>query len=186
MNKIKRVSRIFKIIFQLVFIGFLLLTIVGWIDAPEQISILKAASSSTGFKFLVIPDYIKILHTLSPQEKIYGFLISTIPLAINLWLIASLIKLFKLYEHGKIFVFDNVKAIKHIGIALLLAQIISPFYEAALSAALTWHNPPGHRVSMASFNGTNVGLLTAAIIILLISWVMTEACKLKQENEMVI
>jgi hypothetical protein len=182
MNKIKRVSKIFSLLFQAVFIVFLLSNIIGWIIAPTPIVYLE----KMGFTFTVIPKYIPILHDLSAQEKVYGFLVSIIPLAIDLWLIANLVKLFKLYQQGKIFLLENVCAIKRIGIALLLSQIVAPFYEAAISAVLTWHNPPGHRVSMASFDGTNVGLLIAAIIILLVSWVMAEACKLQHENEMTV
>lgn len=183
MNKIKGVSKIFRFIFQLSFIALIGLTIIGWTIAPKAIELL---GHGNGFRFTVIPDFFPILHTPSIREKIYGFLISLAPLAINLWLVASLVKLFKLYEQGKIFILNSARAIKHSGLALLLSQIIKPFYEAALSPVLTWHNPIGHRTVMASFDGTNLGLITTSIIILLISWVMTEACKLKQENELVI
>ena len=182
MNKIKRVSKIFSLLFQAVFIVFLLSNIIGWIVTPSPI----VYSGKLGFTFDVISKHIPILHALSAQEKVFGFLISIIPLAINLWLIANLVKLFKLYQQGKIFLLENVCAIKRIGIALLLSQIVAPFYEAAISAVLTWNNPPGHRVSMASFDGTNVALVIAALIILLVSWVMAEACKLQNENEMTI
>ena len=183
MQKIKCVSKLFKHLFQVVFIIFILFNVVAWIIAPEPFLFL---GKTMGFKFLVIPEQVPIMHSLSGMEKFSGFLISLVPLAVQLYLLANLVKLFALYEKGKIFVLESVNTIKCIGLALFISQIIAPFYEAALSPVLTWHNPPGNRMAIASFDGTNVGLIIAAVIILLVSWVMAEACKLKQESELTV
>ena len=62
-----------------------------------------------------------------------------------------LIKLFKLYEQGKIFALSNVKYLKKIGICMLINQEVSFIYEALISFVLTLHNPAGHHTASISF-----------------------------------
>src|SRR5579872_2042517 len=113
MNRIKRVSLFFCVIFQIGFVALLLAEIVGWVYAPMDISFLAHI-----FHFNVIPAEYPILHTLNWTEKSMGFLISMIPTALQLFILYCLIKLFKLYAKGDIFSIHNVYYIRQIGYAL--------------------------------------------------------------------
>lgn len=189
MNRIKRVSLLFRVIFQIMFITAPLLLIYAWINSPESLVMMGGAINMS-----FIPRAYtsmgshgsSILHVLSYSERWMGFCMSAIPLLIELYILHALIKLFKLYEKGEIFSINNVLYIRNIGYALLLGQIVNPFYEALMGLILTWHNPPGHRLVAITLDQTNVGILFTALLVILISWIMAEVCKLREEQQLTI
>lgn len=183
MHKIKRTSAFFKLLFQIAFIALLLVNSIGWIYAPDKISLLDGS-----IRLSVIPElYVNeqgsaILHILSVSEKLLGFLVSLIPVGIKLFILYSFIRLFKLYEQGQIFSGMHVRYIKNIGYSLLLSQIITPVYQGLMGLVLTWHNPPGERLVSMSMDQTNLGIMLIAFMIIFISWIMEEGCKLHEER----
>jgi len=126
------------------------------------------------------------LHVLSYKEKIAGGLVSAIPLVIQMFIVYSLINLFKLYEKGEIFSIKHVKTIRNIGYALLLGQCIEPFYQFVMGIVLTMNNPPHHHFAAITLDQTNVGILLTALLVILISWIMAEGCKLREEQQLTI
>jgi hypothetical protein len=107
-------------------------------------------------------------------------------MAIALFILSMLIKLFSLYAKGEIFSLNNVRYIKNIGYALLIGQIVHPIYQGLMGLVLTWHNPPGHRFASVTFDQVNLGILLVALLVILISWIMAEGCKLQEEQKLVI
>lgn len=204
MNKIKNISLFFRIIFQILFIAAPISLIISWIYAPNELVMLM------GFmKFNAIPATYNgmhtytaaqgmhtqmaqgiqdkaILHTLSIGEKSLGFLISTIPTMIEMLVLYFLIKLFELYERGEIFSLDHVRYIRNIGYALLAGQLIEPFYQFVMGIVLTMHNPPNHRFAAITLDQNNIGILLTALLVILISWIMAEAYKLREEQQLTI
>lgn len=178
MNKIQRVSFIFRILFQISFIAIPLLQVFVWIRAPHGFG------EHTQFAYQYLNHHLQtlVLHEISLQEKLLGFLISLIPVSIELFIVFFLIKLFKRYEQGEIFSFENVKTIKNIGYSLLISQLLNPIYEGLMSLLLTWHNPPGHRIAVISFGTVNLMTIITALLVILISWIMAEAFKLQEEQ----
>ncbi len=183
MNKIQRVSKFFKWMFQITFILMPILLILFWINAPSPVS---STAANHGFVISYIPKGIKILHTLSANTKLLGFVISLIPLTVNLFILYFLIRLFKLFEACEIFSYKSVRYIKYVGYTLLIGQVVSPIHQALLSAALTWHNPHGERVISVSLSGTNLGILLMALLIILVSWLMSEAYKMQEDQKYTI
>lgn len=183
MKKIQRVSKFFKWIFQLAFVLAPILLILFWIKFPSPVSNLAAEH---GFFIRFISKGINIMHPISTTTKLLGFIIDLIPSTVNLCIFYFLIHLFKLFEKANIFSMDNVIYIKRIGYAILIGQLINPVYQLLISANLTWHNPPGHRMMSISLSGTNIGLILTALLIILISWIMAEGYKLKEEQEYTI
>jgi hypothetical protein len=104
----------------------------------------------------------------------------------ELYILYSLIKLFGLYSKGEIFSVNSVKHIRNIGYALLITQIVNPLYEGLMGLALTWHNPHGHRFASVTLNQTNLGIIFVALIVILVSWIMAEGCKLREEQQLTI
>ncbi len=183
MDKIKRFSLFFRIVFQLLFFLVPLTTIVTWLVFSGQ---FVMPGGVIHFSFIPTAYDHHILHTLSTNEKHAALAVSIIPTLIIMYILTCLIRLFKLYEKGEIFTLLNVKYIRNIAYALLLTQLVSPFYEAIMGAVLTWHNPPGHGIITITFDQTNLGVLAMAFIIILISWVMAEGCKLREEQQLTI
>jgi len=183
MERIKRVSLFFRIVFQIIFIALPILLIVSWIYAPNELVLF------IGFLQLdpIPASYSKsILHTLSVNEKIMGCLVSAIPTMVKMFMVYSLIKLFKLYEKGDIFSLNHVKYIRNVGYALLLGQLLEPFYQFVMGIVLTMHNPPHHRYAAITLDQTNIGILLTALLVILISWIMAEGYKMREEQQLTV
>lgn len=175
MNKIKFVSLFFRVLFQLIFLAFILLQIGGWIY-PQK------------FFFSVIPSVYQnyAFNEFDINAKIMGFFVTLAPTLLKLLVFYFLIKLFRSFEQHEFFSANNVRYIRNAGYALLLEQIINPASEFLLGFVLTSHNPPGFRLASMSISDTNIGLLLTALIIILISWIMAEGHKLHHEQQLTI
>lgn len=120
--------------------------------------------------------------TFSLGQKFTAFCITLIPTTVTLAVFYRAIQLFDLYKHHVIYSPKNVALLRKIAGLLLLRQCIEPFYQALLTPVLTWHNPAGQRMIAISFTQINFGLLTLSFCILLISLIMQEGLKLKEDN----
>jgi|SRR5579885_525890 hypothetical protein len=176
MNKIKYVSLFFRLLFQIIFVCMLCMQVIGWVYAPID------------SWFNVIPRVYQdnIAYKLDLNTKIAGFVVTMIPTMIKLMVLYFLIKLFGLYERLEFFSANNVRYIRNAGYALLLEQIIRPFSDFILGFILTSGNPPGFRYATMIITGTNLGLMLTALVIILISWIMTEGAKLHDEQQLTI
>lgn len=195
MNKIKNVSSFFRVVFQIIFVALPVLLIISWAYAPSEFvtlmgfiklnAIPATYSGMHAYTAQGVPEK-AILHVLSYKEKMAGGLVSAIPLVIQMFILYSLINLFKLYEKGEIFSIKHVKAIRNIGFALLLGQLIEPFYQFVMGIVLTINNPPHHHFAAITLDQTNIGILLTALLVILISWIMAEGCKLREEQQLTI
>jgi hypothetical protein len=175
MNKIQKVSRFFRYLFLLLFFLLVLYFVSSWVIFPENLG---------GMQF--IPHNLPILFPISTTTKGFAIALSLIPLAIELGVLYLLIRLFGFFEKSEVFSIAAVTAIKRIGYVLFIGQVIHPFYEAAISAALTWNNGPHHRMTEITFTQANAGLLLMGLMMILISWIMLEGYKLKQDQQFTI
>jgi hypothetical protein len=183
MNRIKRVSLFFRVIFQILFIALPVMLIIAWATSPESLVVLGGVINMS---FIPHPYVGNIFHALSPADRLLGFSVSAIPMLIELYILYALIKLFNLYSKGEIFSINNVRYIRNIGYALLITQIINPLYEGLMGIVLTWHNPHGHRFASVTLDQTNLGIIFVAVMVILISWIMAEGCKLRDEQQLTI
>lgn len=189
MIKIQRVSFLFKVLFQILFIALPVLLILAWATSPDSLvflggilnmSFIPRAYTTAGTHGGAI------LHPLGNAERVFGFGLSALPTLIDLYIVYSLIKLFSLYEKGEIFSLNNVRRLRNIGYALFLGQILNPIYEGLMGIVLTWNNPPGQRFAAITLDQTNLGVLVMALLVILISWIMAEGCKLREEQQLTI
>lgn len=183
MNKIQRISLFFRVIFQILFVALPVLLMIAWTTSPESLVLF---SGLINLSFVPHSYVSQILHELTRTDRLFGFAVSAIPTAIELYILYSLIKLFNLYERGEIFTLNNVRYIRNIGYALLITQLINPIYESLMGIALTFHNPKGHRFFTITLDQTNMGIIFVAFIIILISWIMAEGCRLREEQQLTI
>lgn len=180
MNRIQRVSMFFLILFQCATAILPILMIWFWIQAPEPLV------NTAGFVISFIPSSIYIAHTLAVSTKFYGFLISCIPNGITLLNLFLLIKLFKNFERGHIFIRQNVVYTRNIGVVMLVGQFLQLVYQALMSFTITFHNPSGHRVIQIGFSSWDMGVIATAVIIILVSWIMAEGYKLQEDKQLTI
>jgi len=180
MNKIKFVSRIFRILFQVTFFVLPACLVLYWLNAPEPLSILGNAINLD-----LIPhgarDFPLILN-LSDQTKLLGFLVSLIPATLILLVCYFLIKLFRLYEKNEIFTLNNILYLRKIATTVVVGElIVLPIYQALLSVVLTWHYHP-HFVIIT----INFGILLLSLLLVLISWIMAEGYQLQEEQKYIV
>lgn len=180
MQKIQNISFWFKLLFQFAFILLPCLLVVFWLDAPRPIGF-------PGFTFLpdvfVSQDIIfPASRVLSGETKWLGFLISFIPYGIVELILYFLIRLFNLYAKGEIFSLNVVTYWKKLGMTILIGQFLNPVYMALITATLSWGNGHGHRFIAISFTSVNVGIFLMAFMIILISWIMAEGYRLREEQ----
>ncbi|EKD73060.1 MAG: hypothetical protein ACD_45C00473G0014 [uncultured bacterium] len=185
MSKIKKVSSLFRLLFQAIFILYPLLLIAFWIHAPDPIGF-----HPLGILMNFISDDItrnswyQNIHSLAPINKFLGLLISLIPFIITEFILYFLIKLFGLYKQADIFSLKNVNYIKKIGYTLLIGQLLNPIYQAFMTVNLSWSIHP--RYLSISVSSTHIEVLLTALLIILISWIMAEGCKLREEQQLTI
>ncbi len=183
MNKIKNVSLFFKVVFQIIFFLLPILFVMSWYYAPQELNLLIGIIRINAIPISYQND---VLHELSQSERIFGGLVGVIPLIIQMLVLYFLIKLFKLYEKGEIFSLRHVKYIRNIGYTLFAGQLIEPFYQGIMGVILTLHNPPHHRFVTITLDQTNIGMLLTALLVILISWIMAEGYKLREEQQFTI
>lgn len=179
MDRIVKVSRIFRVLFIIVFILVPLFSIVSWIITPAA---LQLGTSSFGIQYSPIPTDLHIA-LLTPGVKVLAFFVDAFVVAPNMLLLYFLIKLFTNYQQEKIFTSENVKLIRNVGYTMFVWQIMTPIHQMLLSMVLTLHNPPGQHIIEASFSSTNLAVLLIAFIVILISWVMGVGHRLQEEQE---
>ncbi|HYF98254.1 MAG TPA: DUF2975 domain-containing protein, partial [Coxiellaceae bacterium] len=146
------------------------------------------------FGINVIPqNYMEMLHQanfdhlpFSLMQKFELFMIDLLPTAVELLILYFLIRLFKLYEQGEIFSICNVRYIRNIGYLLLIGQVINMFYEALLGFVLSWQHGSGHGSFGITLNNESINTILIGFMVILISWIMAEGCKLRDEQQLTI
>lgn len=195
MEKIRRVSIFFKMMFRIMFIAMPIVLVMSWIYAPDQLLLFSGIinwnaipANYSGMHTYTTAGISEksIMHTLTVGEKTLGCLVSSIPMMVYLFILAMLIKLFSCYEKGEIFSINNIRYIRNIGYALLVSQIIEPIYQFIMGFVLTIHNPPHHHFASITLDQTNIGILLTALLVILISWIMMEAYQLREEQQLTI
>ncbi len=193
MNKIKKTSLFFRVLFQALFVILPLLLLLVWIKSAGTFQMTLGVTSDNFFEIaakVINLNYLPaaysgmILHPLNTSEKVLALGAACLPLLIQLYILFSLIRLFKLYEQGVIFSMNNVRYIRNIGYALIGTQIINALYQALMGFILTWRNPPGHRFSSITFDQTNLSIILVALMVILISWIMLEGYKIREEQQL--
>lgn len=123
---------------------------------------------------------------LPPAAKLGGFLVSMLPGAVLMYILAQLSRLFGLYEQGSVFSRANVAIFQRLGWAIL-AWAASDFLQSAgLSIVLTLHHAPGQRLLVLSLSSGQVLAALMGLVVLTISWVMDEARKLAEDQALII
>ena len=108
-------------------------------------------------------------------------MVNLAPLVLEMLCLYWLIELFKLYERGVIFTLQNVRYIRRLGLAFLAGEILKPFVQAGTTFVLSMHK----EISLM-IGSDDINTLFTALIILLIGWVMTEGCKLSEEQTLTV
>jgi hypothetical protein len=181
MNKIARVSRAIRMALWVVMILLPVIVALQWIFLEYFLD--KEMFLPLGRVYLsTLPLYLP----LSWGTKALGFLVSLIPLTMDMLVVGLLIRLFGRYARGDIFTEETVGGIRHIGYVLLLGQALSPVYQALLTLVLTLPNPPGDRLVSIGLGSSNVSAVLTGLMIIVVAWIMDEGRRLQEDQALVI
>jgi hypothetical protein len=183
---IQKVSLIFRYLFLFVFIALPIHHLILWFFTPDHT--LTFLGGGIGMVSKAIPDNVQIAYQMGFFTNLLACLVDAIPLIFMELIFYWLIRLFVLYEKAEIFSLKNVSYIKRIACALIILQFVKPFVEGLLTFVLTWQNPPGQdlRFISMSFHNTSSGLLVVGVLVLLVSWVMAEGARMREEQQLTI
>jgi hypothetical protein len=144
-----------------------------------------------GFQMLLLP--IVVAHTeFSLKLRVIGFLLSCLPMSVDLFCTLTLFRLFRLYETGKIFTDINVRCYRRLGYALILwviAGVLSGLLFSGLIVLADSSGGQGTIVDWVGIVGWGMAYLSTFLIgwvILMISWVMDEGRQLEEDQALTI
>lgn len=144
--------------------------------------------SPAGIETLILPrlDLLPGDIVLDGRIRLYGFLISSLPLTVVFYALYHAFYLFDGYRRGEIFTVKAAERLRHIAFAVIGAVLMSPFAQAALSAALSSGAAPGKRSIVVSLSLQDYMVATLGGLLLAIAYVMAEAVRISEENREII
>ena len=167
----------------LVFLIFLILIPAGtaafWIFynmIPQNL-----VSVSTG-----LPVYFPVPPMLDGFQRFLGFLISLLPLSVEMFAIVTIMRLLKLYREGIVFSAAHVLLFKRLGQALICYGISGIFHTTGLGLVMTMNNPPGQKMLTLGMGSDDISLFVVAAVVLTLSWVMDEGRKQAEEQALTV
>jgi len=131
---------------------------------------------------LIVGLPVAVNQPLPLQTLLIAMLVSLLPMAVAIYGVVNLRGLFSLYERAIIFSEHNVNYFRRLGYALIMWVAANFLFVVMISIALTFNNAPGERLVVAEFDVSDALTLIIAAVILLISWVMKEGARLKDEQ----
>ena len=185
MNKIVKLSRFFKRIFQVIFYGWPIMLAIIWFQSGAVADTL----SQIGLNIAnFVPGYMNmpIFLPLSMEIKMCGFVASFIPAAVGMGIAFCFIRLFEAYQQGEVFATKSIRYLKKIGAIMLLWALLNPLYQALISLIITWNNPIGQHTILISVGAHYFSNLITAGLVFLIAYIMQEGVNLREEQALTV
>lgn len=162
-----------RIFFQIITALFPAFLIIFWLIPETVISFINYIP-------VIIPTDHYTVHNWHLDTKIMGALVSFIPGGFTIFMFYKLSRLFKLYEQGIFFTPANIRLIRKIAIAMLMKELIFPFYIALLYLILTKDFPQERHFLPIDVSNANFTVVVTGVLIIIISKVTLMAIKARE------
>lgn len=129
---------------------------------------------------------ISIVGAVPGFSRAMAFCVTMASASIGLWGVYTLIRLFRLYESGRIFGAENVACFRTFGRVLIAQAIANVVMTPILSVILTLHNPAGQKQLALSIGSGPLMAILAGFIVLVIAAVMEEGRKLEEDRRLTV
>ena len=114
---------------------------------------------------------------ISTSSKIVGFVARLFPLTVIMIALVFLIKLLGLVSRGDTFSAAGARHARVIGYAVIVGQVLRPFYDTLTTIAFAINAPPGTKASNISFGVDNLSYFAFGLMMLLLSRILDEGRK---------
>ncbi len=191
MNKIQNTSRYIRYLLNLMLILIPSFMLAQWfllsLNDPNNFELIDSILSTS--RIIQVSDHHVPLQTIiwTPPSLLLGVLSDIIQLAPFITGLFILRTIFKAYQAGSIFTLNNATSYKKLGYLFLVDAFITiPLSGSIMGLATTFNNEPGHRILSISFGTPNLNQIFYGFLIIVISWVMQEACKINDDQALTI
>ncbi len=188
MHKIQKISSRLLVVFNILLLWLPLSILTKWIFIDNSLIKYLLSQGVMGNSIHTPEGYVS-LSTMNWTllSKALGFsaeALGLLPLFLSLFTLKSI---FKNYHKGEIFSTVNAAYYRYLGwLFFLNAIFVKPISDCGMGLAVTVHNPPGHRYLIFNFGTPNMEAIFCGSLLIVISWVMLEASKLKDEQQFTI
>ncbi|MBX3605712.1 MAG: DUF2975 domain-containing protein [Piscinibacter sp.] len=121
--------------------------------------------------------------TVDTQVQLLGALLSVAPVALGLYALWQLWRLFGEYARGRVFGRPALARLRRFAWALLGSALLAPLVRAAASVLLTMGNPPGRRMLALSLSWNDYMAVLLAAVLIAIATVMAEAVRVAEDHQ---
>lgn len=129
---------------------------------------------------------VKVDPDIPASSLVMACLVSMIPTGVFMYALYQLIKLFGYYGSGIMFARENVTTIRSLGKSIIYWDITNFLSSIVLGIILTLHRGTGQRLLVVGVDNADIYALVAGFSVLTIAWVMDEARKIKEEQELIV
>lgn len=170
-NRLTRLARIMEVT-----------TVVGMVTITALIMIAFASTDWMRSLVLAKLGQAGAAMPITPLARWMAGAIIAVPVGIMLYGLFAVRSLFREFALGRIFTMNAARYLQTFGATILAQAPLSPLTSAALSAVLTFGNPPGQRSIVIAFSSHDYFALIVGGALFAIATVMREAARLADEN----
>ena len=123
---------------------------------------------------------------LPDWKRIGGFAVGLLPVAVAIFGLSALRRLFRLYAAGEAFTPANTRALRHFAMSVFGTALVNPLALTLTVLIFTIDNPPGQRQLTLSFNQGDATALFLGVLFLAIAWVMDEAREIAEDHAQIV
>lgn len=179
MTKIKNISNFFRIIFQFLFCLQPITIIFFWLTFQTKLGFISS-QIQTSFG---IPDGPLTINLIT---RIMGIAISIPSTAAIMYGFYQIITILRNYEREQIFTANNANAYRRLGITIIIWKIADIICNALTTLVVTFQNAPTQRFIAVTIKSHDFYTFILGGTIILIGWVMSEAHKIYEEQNLTI
>ncbi len=176
--KIRRASRKFRILFTILIIITPLLPVLVWLNYNYLPPVMKLQIFGN--------LHVGMIPVLPLHTRVMSVAVSLLPAGVTVAGLYYLIRLFGLYEQGKIFLRENVAYYRKLGFIIIYSMIASIVYSSLMTTVLTLDNPPGQRMISFGISSAEIARLVIGLIVLLVSWIMDIGREIQEEQQLTV
>lgn len=188
MTRIQKVSGYLLILFNILLVALPLMAILPWLMIKSSF-VQTLMKNEIFLQAIPTPEGMINLSDVkwTPLTTLMGFsayALNALPVFAGLYLLRMI---FRNYKQGIIFNTANAQNYRNLAILFFFdALLVQPINQMLLVLAATLYNEPGHRYISAAFGTTNCAVLFAGALLITISWIMLEASKLQDEQQLTV